>query len=384
MNERHRQLSAATISLAGTIIGVGIFGIPYVIGQVGAIPALVYFLVLGGVQTLLHLFFAEAAIACPDIHGLPGLARVHLGSAAGRIGGVALILGYWASLTAYVAVGGTFLAIILRPVFGGGDPFYSLVWGIVGALIVRFGMRVFTRLETVGTVALILTLVGILAVAVPHVRVANMPAWNLIDPVVPYGVILFSLIGLSVIPEMKGMVKGRVGDYRWAVVVGTAIAAAVTMAFGFVVWGVVGHRVAKDAVSGLNDVLGAGIAVPVAVAGFLAVATSYLATAVNVRDSFHFDFRLSPTVAWLLAVSPPMAIFLFGGRDFLVMIGLSGAVFGGILSVLVGLMYLKIRRQGLVSGKPLRVPAVFAYITILVLGIGAVVETWDYLGGLLS
>jgi tyrosine-specific transport protein len=376
MNSERKQTWLAAISLVGAIVGVGVFGVPYVISQVGAVPALVYFLALGTIQILQNLFFAEAAIASAEDHGLPGLARLYLGRPAGQIGGMAVVFGYWASLTAYVAVGGTFLAVILQPWLGGSAVLYSLAWGIMGALAIKYGLKTIARLEFIGTVALVLALGGILGFSLPHLEFGNWIPVQLIDPIIPYGVILFSLAGMTAVPQLEHLVDGRRDDYRRAVVWGTVIAGVLTMAFGYIVWGVSGNQVTEDAISGLQAVLGSGLAIPAALAGFLAVATSYFATATNVKETLEDDFRTRPLFAWLLAIAPPLAIFLLGGRSFLTLIGFSAAVFGGIMAVLVGLLYLKVRRAGLVREKPLRVPPGVVYVVIVVFGLGAVVELY--------
>ena len=153
----------------------------------------------------------------------------------------------------------------------------------------------------------------------------------------------------------------------------------ITMAFGFIVWGVSGNQLTKDAVTGLKSVLGSAIGIPAAIAGFLAVATSYFATAANIKDAFRYDFKLNRNIAWLLAVVPPIGIFFFGGRDFLSMIGLSGAVFGGVLAILVGMLYLKVRRERFVKRNPLGVHPAVTYVCMGILAIGAVLVTGDYI-----
>ena len=49
------KLLKAVSIFVGTVIGAGIFGIPYVINKSGIIPGFFYFLILGGVVLLIHL-----------------------------------------------------------------------------------------------------------------------------------------------------------------------------------------------------------------------------------------------------------------------------------------------------------------------------------------
>src|SRR3989344_7994208 len=68
--------------LVGTIIGAGIFGIPYVAAQSGMVPAIFYFIILGASVMLLHLFFGEVALRTYEKHRLIGYARMYLGRRA--------------------------------------------------------------------------------------------------------------------------------------------------------------------------------------------------------------------------------------------------------------------------------------------------------------
>ena len=66
----------AIATLSGTIIGAGLFALPYITLKVGFWMILAYFLLLGGVVILIHLFFGELALKTPDFKRLPGFAKI--------------------------------------------------------------------------------------------------------------------------------------------------------------------------------------------------------------------------------------------------------------------------------------------------------------------
>ena len=68
--------------LAGTIIGAGIFSLPYIATAVGLPVLLIYLVVLGGVSLTVHYLLAEVCLKTPDYLRLPGFAKHHLGPAA--------------------------------------------------------------------------------------------------------------------------------------------------------------------------------------------------------------------------------------------------------------------------------------------------------------
>lgn len=375
MTDERKRFSLAALTLIGTIIGVGVFGVPYALSRVGLVLAIGYFVVLTGIQLLQHLFYAEAAIACPDKLRLVGLVERYLGRRAKSLAAVSIIFGYWGGMLAYMIVGGTFLHVLLSPYLGGSEFAYQVAWSIFAATLVRFGLEIVVKINAVATFGLLAAMALIFALGLPHVRIENLAVlWTGHDMFLPYGVILFSLSGLPAILEMEDVLKGKHANYRWAIVVGTLAAAALTAGFGFLVWGITGAATTPASVDGLKLVLGGGIATIAAVFGFLAVATSFFATAINLQGTFQYDYKLGKTASWLLTGGVPFAVFLMGAKDFVSIIGFTGAVFGGISAALVALLYVAVTRTRQVPMKPLGVPAWVAYVTIAFLSAGALVE----------
>lgn len=374
MRSDDRRFILATATLIGTIIGVGIFGVPYALSKVGVGLGVVYFVVLGGIQLLQHLFYAEAAIACPDKLRLAGLTERYLGKKASALAMVSTTLGYWGGMLAYILVGGTFLHVLLSPYLGGAEFHYQLAWAVGGAAVIYFGLGFVSRVSFVATLGLLVAMLAILGYGLPHVRPDHLPWFTGHDLFLPYGVVLFSLSGLPAILEMEDILAGKHARYRRAIVAGSLVAAALTAAFGFVVLGVTGPATTPDAIVGLKSRLGGGIAVLGAAFGFLAVSTSYFGTAINLRGTFLYDAKLSKVVAWLMTVAAPILVFLLGAQNFVTVVSFSGAVFGGIGAVLVALLYVNVTKKKLMKEKPLGIPVGFAYVSIAILTLGAVWE----------
>ena len=365
-----KRLMVATASLIGAIIGVGIFGIPYAISRVGVGVAILYFVVLGGVQLLQHLFLTEAAMACPDKLRLVGLANLYLSKGAGRLIGLATMLGNWGSLLAYILVGGTFLHVLLSPFLGGTEFVYQLIWAAVGFVIIYRGLTFISKIDFWATVGLVIALTVILAAGLTKIDPVNFVWYTGQDFIMPYGIILFSLGGLTAVLEMEDILAGEHKNYRKAVIVGTLVAAALTAAFGFIVYGLSGSSTMPDAVSGMKRVLGPGITVLASLFGFFAVATSFFATGEHLRGTLRHDYGLSKPVAWMLTAVVPVGIFLYGAKNFVNIISFSGAVFGGIQAIILAFLYVAVTKKKLVAN-PLRVPISVAYACVALLALGA-------------
>ncbi|MDD5251966.1 MAG: aromatic amino acid transport family protein [Patescibacteria group bacterium] len=380
MKRETKEFWVATASLVGTMIGVGIFGVPYAMSRVGVGLALAYFVVLGGIQLLQHLFLAEAAMAVEEKQRLPGLVGRFLGSKARLLTGVTNIFGLWASLMAYVIVGGGFLFVIFGPYLGGDALTYQLVWAGFFAFVVFMKPEFVTRTAFVGTTALIIALVAVFVSAAPDIRLINLPWVNLQDAFLPYGVILFALSALPAIPQMEDTLRGRHEHYRQAIVTGTVIGVLLTAAFGLCVYGVTGMATTPDTVTGLQARLGDGIASLAAAVGFIAVMNCSFNIGNNIRTTFQFDYGRGRVSSWLLTVGVPIGLILVSDSSFVSVIGFSGAVFGGVTSVVVALLYLAVARRKILP-KPLGMPPAVAYVVIAVLATGAVYEVYRTLAG---
>ncbi|MEK9152903.1 MAG: aromatic amino acid transport family protein [Patescibacteria group bacterium] len=371
MKESTKSLWVATMALVGTIIGVGIFAVPFALDRVGVTLGAVYFLLLGGIQMLQHLFYAEASIATPGKRRLVGLVEIHLGKNARHLASWASIFGFWGAMIAYNLLGGTFLHTLFGSLIGGEEWHYQLAWSLIGGLLIVRGLGLVSKIEFWMTLGLIAAMMMIFAIGLPHVRLSNFHFVARGDIFLPYGIILFALNGLSAVPEMQDIVAGNKTSLRLSVLLGSLIATVLNAMFAFGAWGVTGSATTQDAVSGLRSSLGPGITMIAALFGFLAVATSYLTTAINLRETFQYDYAMAKLPSWLLAVGVPLIVFLFGAESIIGIIGFTGAVFGGIVAVLVAILYITVARRGLVKDMPLGVSISLARLSILILVIGA-------------
>ena len=70
----------AFATLTGTIIGVGLFSLPYITSRVGIWVMLGYLLVLGTVVLMVHLMYGEITLRTDAVCRLPGYAGRYLGN----------------------------------------------------------------------------------------------------------------------------------------------------------------------------------------------------------------------------------------------------------------------------------------------------------------
>ena len=119
----------------GTIIGVGIFGLPWVAYKSGFFILLFYFLILGIVAIVVHLMLGDIILKTKGKHRFPGYVKEYLGSYWSRIAFFAICFGLFGSQLAYLVVGGVFLTNLLSPYLGGGILIYTLIFFALGSLL---------------------------------------------------------------------------------------------------------------------------------------------------------------------------------------------------------------------------------------------------------
>ena len=92
-------------------------------------------------------------------------------------------------------------------------------------------------------------------------------------------------------------------------------------------------------------------------------------------NTFQFDFKIPHPIAWVLVVCVPVSLFALGVREFIGIIGFVGAVFNGMLGIMVVLIYFKMRRRnGRALAHCINFPSPLVWLLVAIFGIGIVVE----------
>jgi len=169
---------------------------------------------------------------------------------------------------------------------------------------------------------------------------------NLSKFFLPYGVILFALAGSAAIPEMRLILQGQEKKLKKAIFLGTLIPAVLYLLFALVVVGISGAGTSPEAIKGLVPHLGGWVIIAGAIFGLLAVFTSFLVLGVAVRQIYYQDYRLKSIWSFFLACIVPIAAYLAGLKNFILIIGFVGAVASGLMGILTVWIHFKARQKG--------------------------------------
>ncbi len=338
----------------GTVIGAGIFGLPFVALRAGFFIVVLYFLIMAAVIVLTYFLYGEVILGTEKLHRLPGYVEEYLGKKWKRITFLVTIIGLGGALLAYLILGGQFLNFLFNPYFGGNPILYTFLFFALGAYLVFRGIKSISPVELSLLVVFVIILFIFFIKALPLINVDYLKTLDLKFLIYPYGVILFSLGGSAVIPEIKEMLIASPGksqkvearkSLRKVISLGTIIAVITYLFFIFIVLGVCGPNTSKEAISGLRQILGSNIIKLGFAFGVIACFTSFLTIALTLKKVFWYDFGFPKNLAWFITCFLPLILFLLGLREFIEVIGFSGALGMGAEAIIIVFLYRKFLKK---------------------------------------
>lgn len=371
------KLFEAIALLVGTIIGAGIFGIPYAVSKVGFAIGFFYILFLGTAVLITTLCYGEVILRTKETHQMVGYAQKYLGSLGKNILSFSLIFGIYGALLAYMIGIGDFANAILSPYFGGTPFLYAAIFFILGSLVIFFGLRVVAKFEKIMVLVLILVIILIFIFGISHVKFENLISFNKNYLFLPYGVILFAFTGATAVADMRKVLFRQETKLKKAIFFGHLIPFLIYSIFAFVVCGVTGQKTSEEAIIGLSDFLGQKIFTLGAILGILTMSTSFFTLGLVLKEIFIYDYKLNNVISWILTCFVPFLVFLLGLVSFIKVIAMVGAITGGLNGIVILLMYLKTKEKG--EQKPafsLNIPRLIIYILFLIFGLGILYQIY--------
>jgi len=337
--------------LIGMIFGAGIFALPYVFSRAGLFWGVLHFFLAFFILIFLHFWYAEISYYTQGKHRFTGYAEIFLGVKAKFLAFLSTLFSYYGSLLIYGILGGIFLANIFSSF---SVLQMTMLFFAAASLLILGGIERVAVINFYLTVPLFGFVIYLLFVSLPSVNINNFLLNNKFlnaDWFLPYGVWIFALGCTSVIPEVRDLFS-RMPIKKFKRVIWISIVLSAISYFLFIVsvWGVSGALTTEDAFSGIVNILGRTSFIIGSLIGFLAVFTSYIAMAVDMREVFHYDYKIKPIWAWICSSFPPIALYFFGVHDFVKTIGIIGSVGMGIFGVFVILIRHSMHKKLLEGG----------------------------------
>lgn len=380
MLNKSKNYYQAIAVLIGQIVGVGIFGMPFLFAKAGLLSLLFFIVFIGLVQYFIHLVYANLVLATPTYHQLPGYTEMYLGRRAKNFIFVTNLIGNYCALLAYTIVSSAFLCQLLSPVLGGSEFIYAVVIFSIEAAIVFFGVHFLARVELVMAFLLVFIVSLIAWRSFDFIQVSNYITVNWKYFLIPYGAMLFTLDGTPVIPFIVELLDKNKDDVKKVVRIGTLIPTVITAIFSLVIIGISGANITPDALIGIKSVLRDGVVVLSLVFGVLCIFTSFIGSAQSLRKIYHWDYKINKHLAWFFTMSIPFLLYLAGINDFINVISFAGAVSGGISAIVLITIVSKINNDvDKIAIFKRRLPSFFLYTLITMFTAGILYEIFCFL-----
>ncbi len=355
--------------LAGTIIGAGIFALPFIFEKAGILTGLFYLIIFGGVLTLIHLMYADVILKTEggqNLHRFSGYAKIYLGNWGFWLSILMTIIGMLFVLTVYLILSVSFVNLIKPIGLDVPDVSKLLIFWLFGSAAIFLGIRRIAFSEFLITGGIIVIILIILGYGLGRLdRIISVPAFNLQNILLPYGAILFALSGRVAIPVVVSYfqkIRRPLAEIKKPIILGTLVPALVYLLFVFGIWGL-SEVVSEDAISGLVGQIPNEVLVLIGVFGLISLWSSYIVIGLDIKNSLKFDLRFPKILASLTVVILPPLFYFWGFKSFLALVSIVGGVFIALEGIFIVLMW----RQAL-KRSPLII-----YILILVF-IGGIIH----------
>ena len=334
----------ATSILSGTIIGAGIFALPWTAVQSGFLTVSIYLFVLAILISILHLVYYQIVLSVPGKSRFPGYLGYFFGPKAKNFGALIIISLFWGSLLVYLILGGKFLSFIF------GNPtnelLSTLIFFLLGSLPIFFGIKRISSLEFFSLIILFSIILFSFFWQKNQIPFSDFPKINFNKILLPYGIIIYSLFGLSAIPELTEFLKQKkikLENGKKIIVLGTCLPAVFYFFFIVLFLRIVpANNITPDIIHSFNSILLPWLLkYSLAIFGLLAVLTSFWTIGLNLRNLFIYDFKIKKEIACPLACLVPLFLYFIKLRDFVSVISCLGSLIIGIQIFLIILIYFK-------------------------------------------
>ncbi|MCX6740976.1 MAG: amino acid permease [Candidatus Parcubacteria bacterium] len=331
-------LKALAIFL-GTIVGVGIFSLPYVAMKSGFVVVLGYFILVAILAIIVQSLLGEVARDTHKIARIPGYAEEYIGPGAKKIAFAISSLGLIGVLLAYLILGGNFLYALVNPLLGGPVIIYVLIFFAAGAAMIFSRTRNVARFELIMFIVFLALLFIFVWNGLPHINFKYFSEINKKFITFPYGIVLFSLWGIALVPEVKEIVERDRRKLKAVITWGVIIAALCYLIFIFTFLGVSGPNTTRDAITGFSKNIGNDISGLGYFFGLITSFASFIALGMTLKKIFWLDFHWPKNLSWAVASFTPLLLYFFGFKNFIDIIGLTGAFMLGLEAIMVIFIY---------------------------------------------
>lgn len=335
--------------LAGTIIGAGIFALPYVSIKAGIVIALISMGLFTALMISIHTMYADVVVDIGHEHRFAGIAQRYMGK-KGYVAAIAMTIVHMMFVLAiYILFAQGFLGTLLSQEWA---LYGAIIFWALGSITMYLSVKAVSIIETIAVIGIIAVVGIIMWYGAPNIQLEKVPliGESFAYVFIPFGVLLFALNGRPAIPGVVSycvQAKESKKTMRRIIITGTIVAGVV---YAFFIVGVVGSSdyITQDALSGLTA-LPQWVKGLLVLLGILAVITSYIAVAQDVRKSLQHDVRFSKWGALILTATLPLGIYMLRLGSLVELLEIAGGLFVSFEGLMIIRMWKKHKKQSKTS-----------------------------------
>lgn len=328
--------------LAGTVIGAGMFSLPFVFNQAGFLTGLFYLAAFSLFYIWIYFLYAEVILNTGGEHRFAGYAKIYLGNLGFWTALILGLLELFFVLTVYLILSPSFFNLI----YPGNSFYYLLFFWLLGSAATLFNTKKIALLEflIVAGMLVIIALVGWLGIGKfsfleLSFKNLNFYGWTAVGP------ILFALSGALVVPEVVNYFRGaKINPFslKSSLALGGILPVIAYLIF---VVGILGLSpvVSEDAVSGLIGSTPGVILVLLGFLGFFSLISSYITIGLNAGRILEYDLAISRNWSKFIVIFLPITLYFLGLQNFIQAVTLVGLIFLPLEIIFIVLMWLKVR-----------------------------------------
>ncbi|MBR4473114.1 MAG: hypothetical protein IKS55_05710 [Oscillospiraceae bacterium] len=324
----------ATSIIIGHGVGSGILAVPYLASRNSFREMLLILCFCYLFNLVMHLIIAELSynnngaqfIKCFDAELFSGRLKTVFTWLAFGLLGLSVLVNVSAFLTGAAAV--------FRSWFGFQDYLGILIFYLIGAGVVFVGMKLVGFCEKIAVGSMV-AVVGILLAATLMSETSPLPTgWHGVNNALAlFGMISFSLSAVMSTPQVVKGLEGDAGQIRGAIAAGLGINAGLILLITLMTLLGAGKNISQDgALVDLSAHLGGWVSIIGYLFTLLALATSFWANTLNLRDIVYEQTKWHLKLSWLAATLPCLILAFLGLTSF---VGFTR--FASIIQVVTGL-----------------------------------------------
>ncbi len=328
--------------LSGTIIGVGIFGLPYVFQKTGPLLAFIIFTASAILVCITHILYGIIAVEGGK-HRLVAYVDFFLDKKFRILPLASSVIGIYGSLIAYVLLGGKFLANI----FQSNDILvFQILYAGIGTIIIYLGLKTISWIELGFIASIFITLAAIFFMNLKFFDISNLNIthfdWKSLFLI--YGVSVYALTGITAVPEAVEILarRNRIHKLKPVILWGSFLPYLFYLCFIIFVIGLSAKGVSIDSISGLNGNFGKYLVLGGSIFGFFTTFTSFLTIGSYMHKLLNYDLMINRIISIISIFFVPLIAITIGlFSTYLTIIGIVGGIFISLELILILLIYYK-------------------------------------------